>query len=70
MTYAMEENNPKGQYKVNHRTHRITDHISSGHGNKKNMVRPMDESNPKGQDKVKHRTPSDVSYVLHCYAHR
>jgi hypothetical protein len=68
MTYAMKENNPKGQDKVKHRTHRITDPIPSGHGNTKNMAHPMDESNPKGQDKVKHRTHTIpdryVSYFL------
>jgi hypothetical protein len=37
MTYPMEENNPKGQYKVKHRTHRIRDYIPSGHGNIKHV---------------------------------
>ena len=60
MTYPMGENNHKGQYKVKHRTHRITDHIPSGHDNIKHMAHPMDKSNPKGQDKVKHRTPYDT----------
>jgi len=41
MTYPMEENNPKGQYKVIHRTHRITDYIPSGHGNIKHMTYAM-----------------------------
>jgi hypothetical protein len=54
--YPMEENNPKGQYKVKHRTHTIPDHIPSGHGNIKHMTYPMEENNPKGQNKVKHRT--------------
>jgi hypothetical protein len=31
MTYPMEENNPKGKYKVKHKSHRITDYIPSGH---------------------------------------
>jgi hypothetical protein len=52
----IEENNPKGKYKVKHRTHTIPDHMPSGHGNIKHMAHPMDKSNPKGQDKVKHRT--------------
>jgi hypothetical protein len=56
MAYAMEENNPKGQCKVKHRTHTKTDHIPSEHDNIKHMAHPMDKSNPKGQDKVKHRT--------------
>jgi hypothetical protein len=58
----MEENNPKGQYKVKHMTHRITDHIPIEHGTIKHMAHPMDESNPKGQDKVKHRTHDTISH--------
>jgi hypothetical protein len=56
MAHPMEENNPKGQYKVKHRTHTIPDRIPSGHDNAKHMAHPMDKSNPKEQDKVKHRT--------------
>jgi hypothetical protein len=44
MTHPMDKSNPKEQDKVKQRTHTITDRISSGNGNVKNMALPMDKS--------------------------
>jgi hypothetical protein len=64
MTYAMEENNHKGQYKVKHRTHTIPDCIPSKYDNTKHMIYRMGEYIPTVQDKITRRTHKITEYYL------
>jgi glutamine synthetase type III len=60
----MEENNPKGQYKVKHKTHTIPDRIPGEHDNTTHMLYRMGEYIPTVQDKITPRTHKIAEHYL------